>query len=238
MFFHSIKPGIYAFAFSLSQSVGELLDQLVRLGNLCILLAELVEVILLPVQALPSLTSHPKSDLASRGRPFFLHFLWANHGCNFRFHRLEATSLPILFSQRTHKAANSRRRTSLSLLFDLTIHLLGTATSLVPPLDEIVFVGVNEPSASKIYSRPLWWLLHLEGVRDRLAAYPKLAGHVGYINLFRCQIVDLVGEFYSLLVQTLTLFFRVLCHSRMEGELALAAHPPRGLDLRADSSAT
>ena len=94
---------------------------------------------------------------------------------------------------------------------------LRTATSLVPPLDEIVFVGVNEPSASKIYSRPLWWLLHLKVVLDRLAAYPKLASHVGYINLFRCQIVDLVVEFDSLLVQTLTLFFRVLCHSSMPG---------------------
>jgi hypothetical protein len=104
-------------------------------------------------------------------------------------------------------------------------------------LGERVFVGVNEPLASKIYSRPLWWLLHLKVGGDRLAASPKLAGHVGYINLFRCQIVDLVVEFYALLVQALTLFLRALRHSGMEGELALAAHPPRVLQLRADSSA-
>ncbi len=210
--FHPIEPLIQALALSLPQHGRELLDHLRGLGNLPIFLAEPVEAVVLPVQALPFLKSHPKSDLASRGRPFFLDFLRATHGRGFRFDRLEAASLPMRFSQRTHKAANRRRRARISWLVNLTIHLLSAAPSLIPSLDEIVFGGIDEPLAFLIDPRPLGWLLHLKGVRDRLAASPQLASHVGHIHLFRGQSVDLVREFDTLLMQALTLFFAPFGH--------------------------
>ncbi len=56
LFFHPIEPLIQALALSLPQHGRELLDQLIGLGNLRIFLAEPVEVVLLPVQALLCLT--------------------------------------------------------------------------------------------------------------------------------------------------------------------------------------
>jgi hypothetical protein len=103
------------------------------------------------------------------------------------------------------------------LLFDLTIHLLRTAASLIPPADEILLVGVNEPFAILVNPRALWWLPHLEMVIHRLSAYSKLSGDVGHIDFFCYQIKDLVVQFYSLLMKTLTLFFIAFRHPSMPG---------------------
>ena len=92
-----------------------------------------------------------------------------------------------------------------------------TATSLVPPSDEILLVGVNEPFAALMNPRPPWWLLHLEIGIHRLSAYPKLSGNVGHIDLFRCQILYLGVQLHSLLMKVLTLFFLALRHPGMPG---------------------
>ncbi len=48
----------------------------------------------------------------------------------------------------------------------------------------------------------------------RLSAYPKLSGNVGHIDLFCCQILDLVVQLSSLLMKTLTLFALFASSSR------------------------
>ena len=104
-----------------------------------------------------------------------------------------------------------------------------TATSLVPPSDEILLVGVNEPFAALMYPRAPWWLLHLEIGIHRLSAYPNLSGNVGHIDLFRCQILDLVIQLHSLLMKALTLFALSASSSRYARGLALAVKPPTRL---------
>ena len=134
-----------------------------------------------------------------------------------------AAGFAFVCTEGGNKAANSRRRTGISLLFDLTIHLLRTATSLVPPPDEILLVGVHEPFAALMNPCALWWLPHLEIGIHRLSAYPKLSGNVGHTDLFCCQILDLVVQLYSLLMKTLTLFALFASSSRYARGLALAA---------------
>jgi hypothetical protein len=85
LFFPPIEPLIQALALSFPQHGREFLDQLVGLGNLRIFLAESVEGVLLPLQALLFLRSRPNRDLASRGRPFFLDFLRLDYRSQLRF---------------------------------------------------------------------------------------------------------------------------------------------------------
>src|SRR5260370_31239864 len=86
---------------------------------------------------------------------------------------------------------------------DITVIPLNsyTATSLVPPPDEILLVGVNEPVAALMNPRALWWLPHLAIGIHRLSPYPKLSGNGGHIDLFCCQILDLVVQLYSMLIK-------------------------------------
>ncbi len=171
----------------------------------------------LPLQALVFLKGYPMGHLEGSGRALVLDFLRPDYRSKLRFDRFEAASLAILFSQGGYTAAHSRIRTRISLSFDLPIHLLGTAATLVPPSDERVFVRVDELLASRMKPRSLWWLLHLEGGVDGLATYPNLAGNVGHIDLFCRQIQDLVVQLYPLMVQAQTLFFLALRHPSMPG---------------------
>jgi hypothetical protein len=71
--------------------------------------------------------------------------------------------------------------------------------------------------------RARWWVPHLEIGIHRLSAYPKLSGTGGHIDLFCCQILDLLVQLYSLLMKTLTLFALSASSSRYARGLALAA---------------
>src|SRR5260370_37172323 len=105
---------------------------------------------------------------------------------------------------------------STSLIAHLSCFLfrVSVPTSRKP---QILLVGVNEPFAALMNPRALWWLPHLEIGIHRLSAYPKLSGTGGHIDLFCCQILDLVVQLYSLLMKTLTLFFLALRHPAMPG---------------------
>src|ERR1700730_5961866 len=96
LFFHASKPSIKLLTLSLSQHSCELLDQLIGLSNFSILLAELGEIGLLPIQALLLLKSHPMSHLASCRRTLGLHLLPVDHSCSLRLDRFEAPSLAFL----------------------------------------------------------------------------------------------------------------------------------------------
>src|SRR6266446_1940275 len=113
-----------------------------------------------------------------------------------------------------------------------------TATSLVPPSDEVLLVGVNAPFATLMYPRPPWWLPHLEIGIHRLSAYPKLSGTGGHIDLFCCQILDLLVPLYSLLMKTLTLFALSASSSRYARGRALAVWPLAALLLPIAGSRT
>jgi len=86
--------------------------------------------------------------------------------------------------------------------------------------------------------RALWWLPHLEIGIHRLSAYPKLSGNGGHIDLFCCQILDLLVQLYSLLMKTLTLFALFASSSRYARGLALAVWPLAALLLPIAGSRT
>src|SRR5258708_8919607 len=90
------EPLIQAFALSLPQHAGKFLDQLVGLGNLRVLLAELGQIALLPLQTLFFFKGHPMSNLQSGGRPFLLYFLCVDHRGQFGFDRLEAAGFAFV----------------------------------------------------------------------------------------------------------------------------------------------
>src|SRR5260370_41354646 len=113
-----------------------------------------------------------------------------------------------------------------------------SATSLVPTPDEILIVGVNEPFAALMNSRALLWLSHLEIGIHRLSASPKLSGNGGHIDLFCCQILDLVVQLYSLLMKTLNLFALSASSSRYARGRALAVWPLAALLLPIAGSRT
>jgi len=195
------EPFIELFPLSLAQHSSEGLNQFIRLSSLLISLREASQIVFLPSKALLFFTRDPMSDLQGSGRTLFLPFIGSDDGFRRGRNFLKTASLAFERSPRSDKAANSSGGASISSVFDLTIHLLGAATSLIPSSDEVLFVGIGQRLALPMNARPCWWLLHLQIGVHTLAADPHLVCNSGDSDFFGGEIVDLVRALDLLLMR-------------------------------------
>src|SRR5712692_2129347 len=217
LFFHPIEPRIEAFAPSLSQHGGEILDENRGLGNLVISLTQLSQVLLLPFQALIFFKGDPMSHLRSR---------WGTLGGRLDRSFIGRVNLlefpPIFLFAKLHKVAlNGLVRASVALLFQFTIHELSISASLVPAFDQVILVWLNERFPLLIDTRPFWGLLHFQVIVHRLPTQSHLVSNRGDLGFFGMKLMDLVVPFDPLLMEAHTLGFLALCTACIPGRKLL-----------------
>ena len=107
--------------------------------------------------------------------------------------------------------------------------LLSIPTPLVPSLDEVILVGINERFVLAMDTCARRRLCHLQVGIHALATHPHLTSDVGYIDPFREEIMSLVIPFHPHLMQLDALLARIEKISNARDRfLALATELERG----------
>lgn len=119
LLFNAIEPHIQLFSSPFSQHGREFLDQFIGLSNLPISLAQLIQIRLLPFQALLFFEGHPMGYLECSWRTLLLRLLCFDHRFGTCFDGFETAGFAFCYSQRSNKATNGSIRASLSLLLNV-----------------------------------------------------------------------------------------------------------------------
>ena len=143
LLFNQLEPGVQLLTLPLSKHGREVLDLLRGVCNFLICLAETLEIVFLPIEALLLFKGDPMSHLQGGGRSLFLPFIWVDHGLRLRLDLLETARLTQQCSPGGDKATHSSVRASISLRFDLAIQELSIPTPFIPSSDEIRFIRLK-----------------------------------------------------------------------------------------------
>ena len=123
----------------------------------------------------------------------------------------------FLFAKLNKVALNGLVRAGVALLFQFPVHLLGISAPLVPAIDQVILVRLNERFPLLIDARPFWRLLHLQVGVHPLPTQPHLVSDRGDIDLVGMKSLDLVVTFDPFLMQEHTLLFLALRSARIPG---------------------
>ena len=99
------------------------------------------------------------------------------------------------------------------------------STPLVPSLDEVILVGVNERFVLAMDTCARRRLCQLQGGIHALATHPHLTSDGGDIDLFREEIMNLVIPFHPLLMELYALRAPFACSFRYTKERAISPPP-------------
>ena len=113
-----------------------------------------------------------------------------------------------------HNIAISAR---ISHLFYFPICLLSISASLVPPANEVVFVGLKDRLMSLMNMRPFWRLLQMQGAVDHLSAHLYLASNGSDTHLFDMQFLNLGVSCDALLMELEAFYFLILPQTSLPG---------------------